>query len=256
MARDTFDPTKTPGTFGDIPENAPRETSQPLSQDAIESQLAAARAHEKPLAPFAPPQVNAAAQALADAARQRVEERRASHTGEAHQPAASETDSPSRGIPQPILDPGKRITGGFGDGIAAQYFPITGPELLELVRMLMDQLNARLDNDLRFHIASVYPRLRARVVIEVEATADDQSFSIQQVAVRDQTPMEVARLYGDEVVFALVAQRQEFDNDGVPENPPDRLRDELGLEKPAKQWVGSGPGRQVVDHVPQPGDLF
>ena len=38
-----------------------------------------------------------------------------------HQRAASDTDSPSRGVPAFPTDPGKQITGGFGDQLATAF---------------------------------------------------------------------------------------------------------------------------------------
>lgn len=243
-----FDPAQTPGAFQAPPENAPRELSQPLDPALVQTQLDRARANEKALAPLKP-QGAAPPIALSEALTPRPADR-------SHQPAASQTDSPSRGIPQPIADPGKVITGGFGDAGEAQYYPLDGSELKELVRHLMDELNSRIEDDLRFHIAITYPRIRARVIIEVEGYAQEHGFQIQREIAREKTPVEIARLHGDQVVFALVALRQEFDQEGTAENPPDRMRDELQIPKPRKQYVGTGMARSLVDTVEPAKELF
>lgn len=164
------------------------------------------------------------------------------------QPAASDTESPSRGQPRPVDDPGKKITGGFGDAGEAQYFPLDGSELRELIYALMDQLHARLQDDLRFTMAICYPRVSARVVIEVEAHVADQSFDIPKVMVPyAKTPIEVARAHGDQVVFALVAERVEMEADGTSITPPNQTRLDLGLTIPRKQAIETPTGRQLVD---------
>lgn len=169
--------------------------------------------------------------------------------GEAWQPAASATDSPSRGIPRNIPnDPGKQITGGFGDVHDAQYFPLDGTELRELITALMDQLHARLQDDLRFTIAICYPRVRARVEIIVEGFVEDQGFTIPRVAIpHEKTPLAIAREYGDEITFALVAERVEMTAEGDSVSPPNATRLELGLPVPRKQTVDTPTGRMLVD---------
>jgi hypothetical protein len=169
--------------------------------------------------------------------------------GEPWQPAASQTDSPSRGIPRNIPnDPGKQITGGFGDVHDAQYFPLDGTELRELIMALMDQLHARLQDDLRFTVAICYPRVRARVEIIVEGFVEDQGFIIPRVAIpHDKTPLALAREYGDEITFALVAERVEMTAAGDSVSPPNATRLELGLPVPRKQTVDTPTGRMLVD---------
>ena len=245
MSRDNFDPTKTPGTFGEPPPNAPREVSQPLAQDAIGKALSEAAKNEQPLPPFDPPK------------RMGVLPPETLHAAPrsappSHQPAASETDSPSRGIPQEITDPGKRITGGFGHAGESQYFPLDGSELRELVRSLMDKINERIQDDLRFHIAITYPRVRARVVVEIEAYAQDSGFEIEKISEWTKTPLEYARVIADKVAFVVIEGRQEMADDGSAENPPNRVRDELGLPTPHKQQIQTPGGRIFVD-VPNPG---
>ena len=46
------------------------------------------------------------------------------------------TAQPLRGKPKPITDPGKTITGGFGEMLDAQYAPMQGDELAALARKL------------------------------------------------------------------------------------------------------------------------
>lgn len=233
------------GSFGAPPPNAPREHAQPLDQNIVAEQLARARANERTLAPLNSPGAVPAPQptkppsAPTDFVVPDVSN---------PMPAGSNSDSPSRGIPRPIDDPGKAITGGFGHAGEAQYYPLNGQELLELVRHLMDQLNGRIENDLRFHMAVTYPRIRARVVIEVEGYAEAGNFSIEKIdASQEKTPIAVARQHGDKIAFAIVEMRQEFSDTGQAEDPPDRLRDELGLEKPRKQMVQAGASKIMVD---------
>lgn len=175
-------------------------------------------------------------------------------TAEPWQPAASQTDTPSRGLPRNLsTDPGKQITGGFGDVTDAQYFPLDGAELRELVNALMDDIHARLQDDLRFTIAICYPRVRARVEVIIEAFVVDQGFTIPRVAVpHEKTPIAIARQHGDEIVFAVVAERVEMSADGQSVSPPNATRLELGLPVPRKQAVQTPTGRMLVDipHMP------
>src|SRR6185295_18611078 len=143
-----------------VPENAPKETSQPLSQELIQQQLAAARANEKVLPPFnpkplgppkglvakatrvveeffgsaadvvqTPPEAPVAAAGSVASLATPSEDQPPLPPPEPWQKAASDTDTPSRGIPTAIADPGKAITGGFGGLGPAQYFPLDGSEL-------------------------------------------------------------------------------------------------------------------------------
>lgn len=168
-----------------------------------------------------------------------------------HQPAASNTDSPARGTPPPMttLPEGKRITGGFGDPAEAEYYPLDGSELRELVYALMDAIHARLADDLRFSFATTYPRCRARVVVEIDAFAQDQTLTVEKVMVppHEKTPMEVARLYGDQVVFCVTAERAEMAEDGQSIAPPNQTRQELQLPIPRKTAVETPAGRMIVD---------
>lgn len=176
----------------------------------------------------------------------------ASRGGDPGRPAASNSDSPSRGIPRAIDDPGKKITGGFGDGIDAQYFPLDGSEVLKVVWVVMDQLALRLQNDLRFSMAVVYPRVEITAAITVKGYAADQTFTIQKIAPPEhRTPEEIAILNGDAVVFVVSEERREFDRDGSISSPANAMRAEIGVVAPKKQFVGSGASRQLVDIPPQ-----
>jgi hypothetical protein len=156
-------------------------------------------------------------------------------------PAASNSDSPARGIPKPVADPGKQVTGGFGDVGEAEYFPLDGLELKAVVESLMDAVHARIQDDLRFSIAITYARVTARVVVEIEAHASDTSFQIVKKFDHLKTPLEVARAHGDEIVFAVSADHAEMLPDGTSVHPPNATRMALGLEVPRKQIV-PGPG--------------
>ncbi len=258
-----MDRNEMTGSFSGPPPNAPRETTQPLSDETLAAQLAQAQANERELAPFNPqppadaPAVVSAAEtqhAALNAAAQLLAERNARTS---HQPAASETDSPSRGMPKPIGDPGKQVTGGFGSVGEAQYYAIDGSELQEVVRDLLDAINTRITNDLRFSLAITYPRLTVRLKLEVEGWAQDAGFIIEHVKALHQTPAAVAAERADEVVFVLKEVVREFDETGTPENPPDRIRQGLGLPIPRKQMIQAGAMRTMVDIVPAlPDDTF
>jgi hypothetical protein len=185
---------------------------------------------------------------LADAARA-LRDRPDAGAG-TYQPAASNTDSPSRGIPTAATDPGKQITGGFGDAGEAQYYPLDGTELRELVLAQMDRLVDRLRDDLRFSIAVTYPRVTARVVIEVDAFVSDASFQVPVApVVANKTPIEIARERGDEVVFVLKEEMREMSGDGESITPPNQVRQDLGIEIPRKRFVQAGAARLMVDRL-------
>lgn len=164
-----------------------------------------------------------------------------------YQPAASDTDTPSRGIPTPIEDEGKRITGGFGDIAEAQYIPLNGSELAEVVKGLLSEIDARLDDDLRFSMAVTYPRVRAKVIVEIQAHAQP-GFDITKLGPpHTKTPLEIARARADEIVFVVIAQREEMTDAGESVMPPNALRRELELPIPGKRYVETPGGRQLVD---------
>lgn len=169
-----------------------------------------------------------------------------------YQPAASNTDSPARGIPHPSGDPGKQITGGFGDLGEAQYYPLDGIEVRKVSERLIDDLRRRIQDDLRFSIAATYPRVAIRVVLEVQCFAADHSFQIEKrmVPAHEKTPLDVAKQYGDEVVFCVVAQHLEMTDAGQSVTPPNAARAQLGLTIPRKQAVQVPGGRMIVDLDP------
>ena len=61
------------------------------------------------------------------------------------------------------------------------------------------------------------------------------------------TPLEVARAYGDQIVFVVVAERREMTPDGESVTPPNRMRQEIGAQIPRKQMIDTPTGRQFVD---------
>lgn len=182
---------------------------------------------------------------LADAVRSQLDARQ-----RLAQPAASNSDSPARGVPRPIDDPNKKISGGFGEAANAQYFPLDGNELRELVLSLLDALVATLQHDLRFSIAAVYPRVAVTAEIRVNGFIADADFAITKIAPpHTKTPIEVARARADEGVFVVVATRQEMTPDGESISPPNAVRAELGLPIPAKQSIEVPGGRMIVDRL-------
>lgn len=207
-------------------------------------------------APSAPVELtgDAANSALSEAF-QRLQAARKAETAtaapdEPYRPAASDTDSPSRGVPRPVLDPGKQPTGGFGAVGEAQYFPMDGSELKLVVEGLLGTIAHRIQNDLRFSPAICYPRVRVRAEVIVESYAVDPWIVPVVAKEHDRTPVDVAREYGHEVVFVLVEQRQEFTKDGEIESPANAIRMEIGVTPPRKQMVEVPGGRMMVDVVP------
>lgn len=316
------------------PAHAPRETSQPLTTEAMAAQLAKARAHEKDLPTFAPPPdqqvalppgvkpgdpdavaqfrawidakrptnwdaaafragvvapvadvprgtpaapvdpVSAAGSARPDptelegsdaiaavsAAFAAMTEGKTAVTEgktadppplERRQPAASDTESPSRGIPSPISDPGKQIKGGFGVAAAAaglEYIPLDGRELGTLLQAFLVEIAERLTNDLRFSIAVTYPRVRARVELIVESYMSETDFRIvRHFPEINRAPLEIAREHADEICFVIANERREVAADGSVSAPANAIRAELGVEIPHKQVIETPAGRLVVD---------
>lgn len=170
-----------------------------------------------------------------------------------HAPAASNTDSPSRGIPRQVVDPGKQPTGGFGDQAAMQYFALNGQELRVLVEALMDDIYKRIQDDLRFNEALTYPQVNVRVAVEVTGFVHDADFVVDRILAptheaRTRTPLEVARAVADEMAFVILAEHQEADAaSGEPLNSPDQTRLDLGLARPAKRIIKSGGVDVFVD---------
>lgn len=164
------------------------------------------------------------------------------------QPAASNTDSPSRGIPTQQTDPGKQITGGFGAAADQQYFPLDGSELREVVLGLMDKLAAQLTNDLRFSPALCYPRVRARVIVSIDCYAKEMSFELPKAADHLKTPLAVAIAQGAEPgEMEIEAGVGEYAEDGGTETSTNKMRRDLGLEVPMKQRIQTPTGFATID---------
>jgi hypothetical protein len=148
-----------------------------------------------------------------------------------HQPAASNTDSPSRGVPKPQLDPGKVITGGWGHGAMGQpqYFALDGSELRALILTLWKDIEDRMAKDLRFMMACTYPRVMARITVDVCGATPDAAIN--------------------DVAFQLETRIIEFVTHAVDdqETPADALRDIAGLDKPFKHLVQTTTGQIIVD---------
>lgn len=184
----------------------------------------------------------------------------------ARMPAASTSESPSRGILPDLTtkmagDKWDGISkGGFSDVGDAQYFPLTGEELRELVVELCNQIVNQIRNDLRFSMALVYPRIRAIVEVRIEGAAEDKDgeFAIQKIkspkaGEKGGTAWDIARMHADRVCFVMQALKQEFSEDGESEAPPDQIRSELGLSIPRKQVFQQPGGRQIFVDITSPG---
>lgn len=267
-----------------VPDGAPRETSQPLSAELRAQHDAISKRNEKVLPPFAPAKqskgvvartVQAAADFFgADPVVQTPPEAHpavayvhraddppeppaeltvtpALEPAESWQPAASNSDSPSRGLPTRESDPGKAISGGFGAVGEAAYYPLDGAELGAILLAKLDELKKRIPNDLRFSMATCYPRVRAFVEIHVEGFADVQhDFSVKTVPLeKNALPIEVARAHSDEVMFVLLAAHVEMTDAGESITPPNAARLAAGLSVPMKQRIDSPSGGVVVDLV-------
>jgi hypothetical protein len=176
------------------------------------------------------------------------------HRQRSAQPAASNTDSPARGIPSPVADPGKRITGGFGDAIDQQYFPLDGSELRALVIGILEYLKDQMLNDLRFSVALCYPRVTARVVIHIEGYAHEMNFDLTKAAEHTKTTVEIAELVGAQpTAFELEGVVAEMTPDGESVMPPNATREALGLTVPRKQRVPMPTGGfAVIDRAAEP----
>jgi hypothetical protein len=142
-----------------------------------------------------------------------------------HQPAASDTDSPSKGQPTPITDPGKVITGGWGTPTGSQYFALNGDELRVLVEDLMTRLRTEMQADLRFSLALTYPQVRATVTVTIDGVSPDAGVN--------------------DVRFELVARAAD-----TQDTPPDYHRDQTGLVKPYKRQVGKQGARPILADLP------
>ena len=262
-----FDATKTPGSFGSIPADAPREVSQPLSPELIAQQQAKARANEQVLPPFNPPgnrkvgtlqkMVNAAADMFGNSPQPPVPPAVAPPAQvvgpveqtalpgpndpvlppiQPHQRAGSNTDSPSRGIPTRVGDPGKQVTGGFGPAVGLIYEPLNGSELRDKVTAMLLKVIEDMKNDLRFSMALTYPRIKVSAEIRFTGFADvHHDFEVPCVGFEmHENPIEVAREVATEVCFVVRAGHAE---DGTSATAPNAVRGDLGLPIPAKQPI-------------------
>ncbi len=166
-----------------------------------------------------------------------------------HQPAASTTESPSRGAPTPARDPSLQPTGGFGPIPGVNYAPLDGTEVRELVLALFDQIATQMATDLRFVRALTYPRLECRVMVDVITFPPEGAVRITKILPdpKGQLARDIALQHADECCFVVTAQRQELNAAGDSVDPPDKIRDELQLPKPHMQVVGTGAARQLVD---------
>ncbi len=168
---------------------------------------------------------------------------------EPHQPAASSSESPSRGAMRHDPDPLHRPTGGFGPAPSTEYHPLSGTEVREVVLKLLDEIAAQIPDDLRFSHALTYPRLECRVTVDVVTYPPEGAVRITKIAPdpKGQASRAVALAHADECCFVVMAERREQDAAGNPVDPPDKLRDEVGLPRPHKHLVGTGTSRQLVD---------
>lgn len=132
-------------------------------------------------------------------------------------PAESDTDSPSRGIPTPTLDPGKQVTGGWGDS-GGEYFALDGAELAQVTQTLFRDLQRQMSADLRFGISTVYPQVRVRVQVLVDGIDPSVPVSEQKFDLGATRILELEGLVQDD-----------------QDSPADALRDQAGLTKPRKQ---------------------
>ncbi len=179
-------------------------------------------------------------------------------------PAASNSDTPAKGLlpnlTPPTGDKWEGIDrGGFSDPGESQYFPLQGNEIDAVIDDLFEQISKQNKNDLRFRVALTYPRARVRVTVEVEGVVEDNNagVQIQKVFVpkgeetKGNTPLEIARRHGNEVVFVVSKVRQEFDEEGRSDMPPDQIRDTLHLGKFRKTVVKQGGRHTHVDVLMQ-----
>lgn len=167
-------------------------------------------------------------------------------------PAASDTDSPTRGIPRQILPRGKEITGGFGDARALAYFALNGQELLALLDQQLGALYDRCKDDLRFNEGLCYPQVTLRVVVEVRGFVQDGNFTVERLLPADheacaRNPIAFCREVAEEVGFVLIQQHQETTAEGQPVTAPAEVRATLGLPQPGKRRVKQGAGSAFVD---------
>ncbi len=150
-------------------------------------------------------------------------------------PAASTSDSPSRGVPTPSGDPGKQITGGWGPtGSGSEYFALNGVELKAIVVVLATRLKESLDGDLRFGLSVVYPQVK----VSLRLTVDGRSPEGRDL---DLPGTEKLDLQWDRIL-SLDAEVEDSE-----QTPAGKIRDDFHIRGPAKTIVRAGAARMLVD---------
>lgn len=148
-------------------------------------------------------------------------------------PAGSNSDTPRRGLPKPIRDHGKHITGGFGM-MPEHYSPLNGDEVKTALEALMDLVHASLQRDLRLTVATTYARAQISVTLAVRGSVMAHPVEIRREQLLDRNPVDVAEQFGDEVLFVVLQQRREENARGESEDPPNKIRQDLGLPIPRR----------------------
>lgn len=148
-------------------------------------------------------------------------------------PAGSNSDTPRRGLPKPIRDHGKQITGGFGM-MPEHYSPLNGDEVKTALEALMDLVHASLQRDLRLTVATTYARAQISVTLAVRGSVMAHPVEIRREQLLDRNPVDVAEQFGDEVMFVVLQQRREENARGESEDPPNKIRQDLGLPIPRR----------------------
>lgn len=267
------------GTFQAPPADAPMERTQPLTADAgtivdvhgvAHRPIDKARMNERELQPLtygrapgeAPSNVEItdvktpgeakAPEPVKAAAHQPVVQQR---PVDPTRPAMSAdedpvTARPARGIPGTAFSPYRTkpalaVEGGFGSA-EQEYFPLTGEELKQCVGLLLEELVEQIGNDLRFTLATTYPRFNVKVNLIVEAETEEQ-VRIEKIDAREVVPLEVAQQHCDSVVFVVSRSRREFDAHNEVETPVDALRQELEIPGMRKQTVPGPFGPMAID---------
>lgn len=276
------------------PPEAPREPTQPLRADAgtiidkdgqAHRPIDKARANERELAPltYRDPVAQAAAE-LAGTSSPGVVQAPApvkpavvaasAKPADPTMPAASNSDSPSRGIPGTAHSPHRakdplEVTGGFGGG-GGEYFALDGTEVRTCVEQLLDELIQQAENDVRVVALTADTVAEIRIALAVTADTGDQKVdlvgsggnpdgdlvaAIQAVldafhaSVVGDLRLGIAcsypqygvtltltvKAHAEDPGFTLSKHRREEDEHGITETPPDALRQELGLPIPGKQ---------------------
>ena len=195
------------------------------------------------------------------------------------QPAASNSDSPSRGIPGTAYSPHRAkdplaIEGGFGIG-SGEYFAIDGVEMKACLEQLLEEVLSQAENDARVVGLSGATGATLSLRAVLLADTEDQTVTIEKTGAnpdgdlvhailtlcdafhRDlQTDLRMGLAwtypsygviltltvcaYAGHEGFTIQKHRREFDEAGQPETPPDALREELALPIPGRQVVMQG----------------